>query len=519
MLNRIIALIHGGEGLSVEFKKCSNAIPMSVYETVCAFLNRSGGDILFGVTDEGVVTGVEPSSAARIKSDFANTVNNSQKLTPTFYLNLAEYTIDGKLVLHVRVPESSQVHRCGSRIYDRNADGDYDITDNTLMVAALYTRKQRTYTENRIFPYAEMSDLRADLISRARITADNHRGGGHPWARLSDRDMLKSANLISKDLETGREGVTLAGILLFGKDTSILSALPHHRTDAILRVKNLDRYDDRDDIRTNLIESYDRLKAFVAKHLNDKFYLEGMERISLRDKIAREIIGNTLIHREYSNAFPAKLVIEKSRMYTENANRPNGVGEIDLNDFSPYPKNPVIAKVFKELGFADELGSGVRNSFKYTMPYSGANPTFEEGDIFRAIIPLSAESRPESGDLRPESRPESGDLRPESRPESGDLRPESRPESSDLRPESRPESGDLRTEPELMRKIIHVLRDSEAGKSEIAAKIGHTSVSGELNKQIRAMLKAGYIENAAMHGGYNKENVKKLRAVSEVNIE
>ena len=180
MLNRIIALIHGGEGLSVEFKKCSNAIPMSVYETVCAFLNRSGGDILFGVTDEGVVTGVEPSSAARIKSDFANTVNNSQKLTPTFYLNLAEYTIDGKLVLHVRVPESSQVHRCGSRIYDRNADGDYDITDNTSMVAALYTRKQRTYTENRIFPYAEMSDLRADLISRARITADTDALQVHP---------------------------------------------------------------------------------------------------------------------------------------------------------------------------------------------------------------------------------------------------------------------------------------------------------------------------------------------------
>ncbi len=38
----------------------------------------------------------------------------------------------------------------------------------------------------------------------------------------------------------------------------------------------------RDDIRTNLIESYDRLMAFVEKHLLDKFYLEKDQRISIR---------------------------------------------------------------------------------------------------------------------------------------------------------------------------------------------------------------------------------------------
>jgi ATP-dependent DNA helicase RecG len=38
--------------------------------------------------------------------------------------------------------------------------------------------------------------------------------------------------------------------------------MPHYKTDAMLRKENLDRYDDRDDIRTNLIESFDRLMAF-----------------------------------------------------------------------------------------------------------------------------------------------------------------------------------------------------------------------------------------------------------------
>lgn len=46
---------------------------------------------------------------------------------------------------------------------------------------------------------------------------------------------------------------------------------------------------------------------------------------------------------------------------------------------------------FKEVGRVDELGSGVRNVFKYCGIYTpGAEPEFIEGDIFKTIIPLKA---------------------------------------------------------------------------------------------------------------------------------
>ena len=218
--------------------------------------------------------------------------------------------------------------------------------------------------------------------------AINNSQNTHIWANMTDEEMLRSLDFLRTDLKTGQEGLTLAAILLFGKDTTILSALPQHRTDAIYRVKNLDRYDDRDDIRTNLIESYDRLMEFVDKHLNDMFYLEGSQRIDVRNKIAREICSNSLMHREFTSAFPAKLVIEKDKMWTENANKAKRIGDININKFSPYSKNPKIAKVFKEIGLADELGSGVRNIVKYTKIYSGGEPTFEENDIFTTTIPL-----------------------------------------------------------------------------------------------------------------------------------
>ena len=198
--------------------------------------------------------------------------------------------------------------------------------------------------------------------------------------------MLKSAQLYQTDPETGKSGVTLAGILLLGNDRLILSAVPHHRTDLILRKVNLDRYDDRDLVRTNLIESYERIIAFVQKHLPDPFFLEGMERISIRDAIFREVASNILIHREYTNAFPAKLIIERSQVRTENSNKPHGFGTLDPTNFTPFPKNPVIGAFFREIHRADELGSGMRKMMRYGKAYGGADPEMIEGDVFRIIV-------------------------------------------------------------------------------------------------------------------------------------
>jgi predicted HTH transcriptional regulator len=78
------------------------------------------------------------------------------------------------------------------------------------------------------------------------------------YSRVSNiqkrRDFL---NCYQEDPETKQNGVTLAGVMLFAPDLLILKVCPAHRTDLILRKVNVDRYDDRDLVHTNLIESYD----------------------------------------------------------------------------------------------------------------------------------------------------------------------------------------------------------------------------------------------------------------------
>lgn len=106
---------------------------------------------------------------------------------------------------------------------------------------------------------------------------------------MNNEEILISARMRLRDSYTGKEGYTLATALVFGKENTIASVLPHFKTDAFCREEDVERYDDRDDIRCNLMRSYSRLLAFICKHLHDRFYLEGNQRMSIRELIFREM--------------------------------------------------------------------------------------------------------------------------------------------------------------------------------------------------------------------------------------
>ena len=380
-------LIASGEKIDVELKESKNTLNKDIYDTVASFNNRTGGHIILGVNDKREIVGVNPAKVDKMIKDFTTAINNPKKVYPPLYLTPEHIVIDGKDLIYIRVPEGNQVCRHGSRIYDRSYEGDVNITDSSELVYKLYARKQGSYFVNKVYPNLTLECLDASIIAKVRKRA-SIRNQSHSWKDMTDEELLRSANLILIDPQTNREGLTLAAILLFGKDNTIMSVLPQHKTDAIFRVVNKDRYDDRDVITTNLIDSYDRLIAFGQKHLNDLFVLDGIVNVSARDRILREIVSNTLAHRDYSSGFPAKMIIDDEKIVVENSNLAHGIGALDIKKFEPFPKNPPISKVFREIGLADELGSGMRNTYKYTRLYSGTDPIFEEGDIFRTIVPL-----------------------------------------------------------------------------------------------------------------------------------
>jgi predicted HTH transcriptional regulator len=55
--------------------------------------------------------------------------------------------------------------------------------------------------------------------------------------------------------------------------------------------------------------------------------------------------------------------------------------------------NPLLAHFFVNIGRADQLGSGVRNLYRYTKIYSGGEPELIEGDIFKTIFKSTRRKR------------------------------------------------------------------------------------------------------------------------------
>ncbi len=163
--------------------------------------------------------------------------------------------------------------------------GDFKIKTNEA-ISRIYARKSAYFTENKVYRYLNFSDFNQSLFPKVRNLIQSHRLD-HPWLKISNEDMLKSAVLYKRDFETGREGYTMAVALLFGTEEVIQQILPYYKTDTLLKRSNVVRYDDRRDIRTNLIDAYDELIQFIRAHLPDRFFMERDVRVDLREKIIK----------------------------------------------------------------------------------------------------------------------------------------------------------------------------------------------------------------------------------------
>lgn len=391
------AIIEAGENEYVEFKRCGNQPGSDVFETICAFANSFGGNLFLGIEDDGGVAGINADQVIPITRNILNVLNNPNSFDIPVPVEFEHIDVDGCAVVKVSVPNSPQMHSYKGKVFERRGDSDM-VVRGSAPLAELCIRKQGIFTEQRVFEHVSLDDLRTELIDRARKMAVSKRKD-HPWGNMTDRQLIESAGFYGKDFTTGKTGLNLAAVVTLGKDDVIRSLCPAYKTDALVRVEDTERYDDRLVVTTNLMDAYLLLSEFCRKHLPDRFSMEGDLAVSPRDAIVRELLVNCLIHREFTSPFPAKVIIDEESCRTENASRASFEGPLSPDSFNPLPKNPIIASFFSHIGLAEELGSGTRELFKNSRLYTGQDPELEEGPVFRAKVPIFPNAQTEESAL------------------------------------------------------------------------------------------------------------------------
>lgn len=379
--------IQTGENISVEFKRCGSQPSRDTFETICSFANRQGGNLLLGVCDDGSVEGVPETAALSIERNISNVTNDPNLFNVSPLIEFERlHDFEGKLVIRVWVPMGPFLYTFKGAVYDRVADADVRVR-NDVQITSMMARKQGFYSERTVYSWVSKNDLEMELLDVVR-EALRANDADHPWLALTDEELLRAARLYGRDQLTGERGFNLAAIVLLGKEDTILDVMPLYRTDAVLQRVETDRYDDRLICKSNLVRAYDELVGFCEKWLPDSFTLDGKQRKSARDVIVRELVCNSLIHREFVSPHIARIVIDTEGIRTKNASRALYAGPVTLESLDPTPKNPVIANFFTQMGRSEELGSGTRNLYKFSRLYTGKDPVLEDGDQFTAFVPV-----------------------------------------------------------------------------------------------------------------------------------
>ena len=122
--------------------------------------------------------------------------------------------------------------------------------------------------------------------------------GDHPWLALSDRDLLDHLGGWRRDRVSGAEGVTLAGLLMFGKDKAIRDpeAAPSYFVDYREKLDPALRWTDRiypdGTWEANLFQFFQRVWPKIAAGLPTPFQPESSSH--LEDHLTLETLAQPI---------------------------------------------------------------------------------------------------------------------------------------------------------------------------------------------------------------------------------
>ena len=367
-----------GERLTLECKKAEGQLPKSVWETYSSFANTVGGTILLGISENlsetnqekrFEVTGV--ADPKKMKKDLFDTLN-SNKVNRNILTDKDAEIIDyeGRSVLYIHVPQADYRQRPiyinGNMMrgsFKRNYEGDYHCTEDD--VKAMIRDANDSGNDSVLMENYTMEDIDAKTLAayRNRFRIANP---DHVWNDYSDRDFLLNMGGYIVDRNTHREGLTLAGLLMFGKGLPIRERFDNIRMD-YLDMTNLQpdsRWSDRLTYdgrwENNLYNFFMYVQSKLLSGLKRPFLLKGIERIDETSvhKAVREALTNLVIHSDYM--ITGVLKVEKHDdcfVFSNPGSLKIPVMDIYAGGHSKA-RNPNMQAMFRMIGFGDNIGSG-----------------------------------------------------------------------------------------------------------------------------------------------------------------
>lgn len=353
-------------------------VPKDFWETYSAFANTHGGTVLLGVQEKPrghfAVKGI--SDPEKVVTDLFNTLNNPSKVSINLIGDADVQLIktNGTSIIQIKVPQASRKQRpvhLGSNPFHNNTfrrlhEGDRRCDDEA--VRRMLAERVEDERDSQILKGFGWEDIDQQSLSIYRQMLKDTKPS-HPFLDCDEFGLLKKLKGWRRDRQTGDEGLTLAGLLMFGTWDAIQEGAPHYfvdyqeRPEAKRELRWVDRLFPDGTWSGNLFDFYRIVyrKLTNPESLKVPFKLTSGQR---RDdtpvhEAIREALVNTLVHADYSERLSVLVVKRPDMLGFRNPGNMRIPISRAVKGGDSDCRNRLMHQMFLMIGLGERAGSGI----------------------------------------------------------------------------------------------------------------------------------------------------------------
>jgi ATP-dependent DNA helicase RecG len=345
-----------GESPRLDFKRALGNSSELAKDLVC-FANSSGGQILIGIEDDGVITGVPDPDPVMLKVD--DVAFNLCQPPVTVLPEVVDF--EGKQVVVVNVPKGDQRPTNDGRYYVRSGTRCRSASREELL--RLFQRSKALFYDEQSMPQLGLSDMDLDAVRRHLETTDQQ-DLGDDLPRL-----LKAWGLFDG------EHPTVGGMVVFGRNPQAVLNSSHVVVGALDGPDIGGDFIDRKDLTGDLFEIVEQIDRFLRLYLRTGHEIVDFEpekREEIPFAALREAVVNALVHRDYTVQGPVRIFVLSNRVEIRSpGSPPNSVDADAMRAGIHVPRNPHIYSRVAAAQLATRAGTGIARISRLLRQHSG----------------------------------------------------------------------------------------------------------------------------------------------------
>ncbi len=386
----LLEIIKNGENSGVEFKR-DVVESYALAKELVALANLRGGMVLLGAEDDGSISGL---TRPNIEEWVMTTCRDKIRPPLIPFFEIVRDVEPGKDVAVIRVTRGYDVHSVWNNnrnlYYVRVGTQSRDPSPEEL--GQLFQQRGTFRAELRPVSGAVLNDL-----DRRRLQDYLNHIRQQETPPIED-DAAWQTLLINTEI-MGEEGVTVAGMLLFGRTPNRFlpyagidaAAFPGKEKDYVARERMglrgpmaplLGSGPENSIVENGLVE---QALEFVKRNTPVAAILENnarrIERLAYPPEVVREAIVNALVHRDYLlTSTDIELAVYSDRLEVVSPGRlPNGITPERMRTGCRAARNQLLKDVMRDYGYLEHMGMGIpRKIIQGMKAHNGTEPDLIE---------------------------------------------------------------------------------------------------------------------------------------------